>query len=350
MDNKRWNVAVLPGDGIGPDVMNAAMLVLNSTMKKFDIDIKFAFGDAGYNCIKKFGTNLPDITVNMLKKSDCILKGPMTTPEEPGSNVSAAVQIRTMFNLYANVRPIKSMKNIKNFKENVDLVIVRENTEGMYSGKEFRIDDTAIALRIITKKATERIAKYAFHLAEKRKKHLTYVHKQNILKISDGLFNETILEVSKQYPSIKIDDAHVDAMAQWLIKQPEFYDVIVTENLFGDILSDEAAMLVGGIGITPGANIGDNYAMFEPIHGSAPKYTGQDKADPIAMVLSTKMMLEWMGYENAAISIQNAVEKVLEEKKVLTYDLGGKSKCSELGNEIAGKIETTVDSNMQKLK
>lgn len=341
MNNKKWNVAVLPGDGIGPDVMNATMPVLKSTMKKFNINIEFAFGDAGYNCIEKFGTNLPDVTIDMLKKSDCILKGPMTTPEEPGSNVSAAVQIRTMFNLYANVRPIKSMKNIKSFKENIDLVIVRENTEGMYSGKEFRIDDTAIALRIITKKATERIAKYAFQLAEKRKKHLTYVHKQNILKISDGLFNETVLEVSKQYHDIKVDDAHVDAMAQWLIKQPEFYDVIVTENLFGDILSDEAAMLVGGIGIAPGANIGDNYAMFEPIHGSAPKYTGQDKADPIAMVLSTKMMLEWMGYENAAMSIQNAVETVLEEKKALTYDLGGKSKCSELGNEIASKIEKT---------
>lgn len=337
---RSWNLAILKGDGVGPEVIDATLPTIKIIEKKLGIKININYSDAGYHCIKKYGTNLPDKTIKLIKNSDMVLKGPMTTPEEPGSQESAAVKIRKMFNLYANVRPAKSIKGIKSLKDNVDLVIVRENTEGMYSGKEFMIgNDTAVSMRVITKEATERAAKFAFELANKRRKHLTYVHKQNILKVGDGLFNNTIIDVSKRYRSIRIDSAHIDAMAQWLIKQPEIYDVIFTENLFGDIISDESAMVVGGMGIAPAANIGDNYAMFEPVHGSAPKYTGKDIVNPIATIFSIKMMFEWMGYNSAGVLIEKAVNKLIKNGNILTYDLGGKSKCSDVGNEIADIIE-----------
>ncbi len=336
---KVWNVAVLPGDGIGPDVINAALPVINAVNSKFGISMNLKLGEAGFHCIGKEGTNLPAKTTELLKHSDCALKGPMTTPEEPGSEVSAAVKIRKMFTLYADVRPVRNMPHVPSLRKGVDLVIVRENTEGMYSGIEFMEgNETAVALRIITAKASSRIARFAFRLAMRRRRHLTYVHKQNILKLSDGLFNSRVLHASKSFRRVRVDGAHVDAMAQWLIKQPELYDVILAENLFGDILSDEAAMIAGGLGIAPSANIGDKYAMFEPVHGSAPKYAGKDKVNPIAMILSVKMMFEWMGLNNAGAAVGNAVERLLRQGRTLTYDLGGNSKCSEVGNEIASLI------------
>ena len=336
MKNKTWNIAILKGDGVGPEVIDAAISVLDSIKDSYGIHINYRFAAAGFNCIEKYGTNLPQNTIKILKDMDCVLKGPMTTPETPGTPVSAAVQIRKMFDLYANIRPAKNIKGVSSFKTGVDLVIVRENTEGMYSGKELMInDDTAIGMRIITRKATERIARFAFELAMKRKKHLTYVHKQNILKLSDGLFNDVILSVGNKFKKVHLDGAHIDAMAQWLIKQPENYDVIVTENLFGDILSDESAMLVGGMGIAPGANIGDNYAMFEPVHGSVPKYAGKDKVNPIATVRSIKMMLDWMGFEEEALTIEKAIGILVNEKDTLTYDLGGNAKCSQVGDRLA---------------
>ncbi len=340
---KSWNLAILKGDGVGPEVIDAALPTLNVIKNHFNIKINIKYGDAGYYCIKKYNTNLPDKTIALLKDSDMVSKGPMTTPEVAVSPESAAVKIRKIFDLYANVRPAKSIRGIKSLKDNVDLIIVRENTEGMYSGKEFMVgNDTAISMRIITKKATERAAIFAFELARKRKKHLTYVHKQNILKIGDGLFNNTIMEVYKKYKNVKIDSAHIDAMAQWLIKQPEIYDVIFTENLFGDIISDESAMVVGGMGIAPAANIGYNYAMFEPVHGSAPKYTNKDIVNPIATIFSIKMMFEWMGYTNASKLIDDAVNTLIKDGTVLTYDLGGKAKCSEVGQKIAGIIEHNI--------
>ncbi len=338
MTDKNWNVAVLPGDGIGPEVTDAALEVLGAAAKKFKINIKVTFGDAGHDYSLKHNTNLPPKTIELLKKSDCVIKGPMSTLSEPGSDVSAAVKIRKMFELYANVRPAKSMPGVESLKPNIDLIIVRENTEGMYSGEEFMPDkDTAVALRIITRKGSSRVGKFALDLANKRKKHLTIVHKANILKMSDSLFIEAIMHEAKKFKKVKVDDAHVDAMSQWLIKNPEIYDVIVTENLFGDILSDESAMLVGGIGVGPSANIGDNFAMFEPIHGSAPKYTGMDRANPIATIMSIKMMLDWMGYPKAASAVESAVLKSIK-KGIKTVDLGGKSKCSEVGSYIAKNI------------
>ncbi len=334
-----WKVAVLPGDGTGPEIIGAVMPVIDSVNKKFKIDMKLTFGDAGLNCIKRHGTNLPDKTVELLKASDCVLKGPMTTPEGVGSETSAAVKIRKMFDLYANVRPAKSMRGIRALRDDIDLVIVRENSEGMYSGLDFALDkETAVSIMVITKKASERIGRFAFELAKKRKRHVTIVHKGNILKTSNALLKESIERIGKGYKGFQVDDAHVDAMAQWLIKNPEKYDVIVTENLFGDILSDEAAAVVGGIGTSPSANIGDDYAMFEPVHGSAPKYAGQDKMNPIGTIMAAKMMYEWMGEANAASSIENAVKKSVRSK-FRTYDLGGRSKCSEVGRYIAGSIK-----------
>lgn len=338
---KSWKVAVLPGDGTGPELIEASMRVLDQVNRRFRLNIHTEIGDAGFDCIKKYGTNLPKKTISLLKSSDCVMKGPMTTPEGAGSEVSAAVKIRKMFSLYADVRPAKSIPGVWSLKGGIDLVIVRENTEGMYSGIDFMASkDKAIAVRVITRKGSERIGRFALGLAKSRRKHLTIVHKANILKVSDGLFRDTIIKESKRYRGVRVDEAHADAMAQWLIKNPEDYDVIVAENMFGDILSDEAAMIVGGVGVGPSANIGEDYAMFEPIHGSAPKYAGMDRANPIATIMSIKMMLDWMGHGNAAMAVERSVLKSIKDG-VKTVDLGGSSKCSEVGKHIADAISET---------
>ena len=336
---KKWNLAVLPGDGVGPEIIEAAVPIMEAVNERFGIDMNIRMGNAGFDCIREFGTNLPEETINLLKKSDCVMKGPMTTPEGAGSETSAAVRIRRMFDLYANVRPAKSMPGVKGLRDDIDLVIVRENTEGLYSGIDFKIgDDAAASMMVITRKASERIGRFAFELAKTRKKHVTIVHKGNILKTSNALLKDSIEKVGRKYRGFKIDDAHVDAMAQWLIKNPQNYDVIVTENLFGDILSDESAMVVGGIGTGPSANIGERYAMFEPIHGSAPKYKGQDKVNPIGMIMAAGMMYNWMGFENAEKCIEKAVIKSIKAG-VKTYDLGGRGKCSDVGRYIKKEIE-----------
>ncbi|MDQ1279929.1 MAG: Iso dh protein [Thermoproteota archaeon] len=337
-------VAVIKGDGIGPDVVNATLPVLDAVQDAVKgLKLEYTFAEAGLHCIPTYGTNLPEETIKILKSSDCCLKGPVTTPEEPGSPRSAVVQIRTIFDLYANVRPIKTLPSIPSLKPDVDMTIVRENTEGLYSGIEFMTGkDSAIAVRLITRDGSERIARFALNLAMKRKKHLTYVHKGNILKITDGIFKDSVQKIAKEFPEVSVDDMHVDAAAMNLIKRPEYYDVVVATNLFGDILSDEAAEVVGGLGVAPGANIGDNYGMFEPVHGSAPKYTGLDKVNPLAMILASKMMLEWLDFPEAAKKIDDAVNTVLSEGKVLTYDIApagvSPAKCSEMGRRIAKEI------------
>ncbi len=318
--------------------MHASLKVLEAASAKFGLDIRITKGEAGLNCIDKYGTNLPEKTVNLLKASDCVLKGPMTTPEGAGSETSAAVKMRKMFDLYANVRPAKALPGVECLNPKTDLIIVRENTEGMYSGLDFMASkDTAFSVRVITRNGSRRIGKFALELAAKRKRHLTIVHKGNILKVSDELFKSTIMQEAVLFDAVKVDDAHVDAMSQWLIKKPETYDVIVAENLFGDILSDESAMIVGGVGVGPSANIGASFALFEPIHGSAPKYAGMDRTNPIATILSIKMMLEWMGYADAAAAVQEAVEKSIAAG-VKTPDIGGESKCSEVGRHVASLL------------
>ena len=333
-------VAVLPGDGTGPEVVSIAVRVLEAVQEKLGTyKLDLVSGEAGFNAIAKYGTNVPPQTIDMLKTTVACLKGPMTTPEEPGAPPSAALAIRKFFNLYANVRPCSSLPNVPSLKPNIDLTIVRENTEGMYSNIEFDVSEgVAVAMRVISRKASERVARFAFKLADRRRKHLAYVHKANILRRTDGVFNQAILDVSKDFPSVVIEGLHIDNMALQLIKRPETFDVIVTTNLFGDILSDEAAQLVGGLGIASGANMGDNYAMFEPVHGSAPKYAGQDKVNPIATILAGKMLLEYLGERDSARELERAVRLVLEEGKALTYDLGGKARSSEMCQAILDKI------------
>jgi len=304
-----YNIAVLPGDGIGPEVVKATIKVLEAVQEASKgLKLNLRFGEAGYNCIEKYGTNLPEETIEILKETDACLKGPMTTPEDPKAPPSAAVTIRKMFNLYANVRPCKSLPGVQSLNPNVDLIIVRENTEGLYFGEEFEpTPGKGIAIRVVTQAASERVARLAFKLAMKRNRHVTCVHKRNILRIT-------------------------------LIKEPEKFDVIVATNMFGDILSDEAAQIVGGLGLAAGANIGDDYAMFEPVHGSAPKYAGKNKVNPIATILAAEMMMEHLGEKEAARLIHQAVVEVLKEGRIRTYDLGGKSTTQEVGEEIASKI------------
>jgi isopropylmalate/isohomocitrate dehydrogenase-like protein len=337
--SKTYNIAVLKGDGIGPEVTNSTIKVLQAAQDASDLNLNFLYGEAGFHCIEQYDTNLPEETVALLKQTDTCLKGPMTTPETPGAPVSAAVKIRKMFNLYANVRPCRTYPNVEALKPNIDLVVVRENTEGMYSGVEYEVaPGEAVALRIITKKASLLVAEHAFKLAEKRRKHLTYVHKANILRITDGIFNDAVKEAAKNHPDVAVDDIHIDAAAMHLIKKPETFDVIVTTNLFGDVISDEAAQVTGSLGLAAGANIGDKYGMFEPVHGSAPKYTGMNRVNPIAMIMAAQMMLDYLGEKTAATKIESAVMQVLSEGKVRTKDLGGSSTTSEMSEAIASKV------------
>src|SRR6059036_711153 len=316
MSVKTHKIGILPGEGIGPEVVDAALTVLDAIQKVELIRLQYLRGDAGFYCIEKFGTNLPPKTVEMLKGTAACLKGPMTTPEEPGSPRSVAVTLRSIFDLYANVRPARTLPNVSSLKPVIDMIVVRENTEGLYSGKEFEVTpDAGVAMRIITKTASERVARFALDLAMKRRKRLTFVHKGNILKITDGIFKGAVHEVAKSYPQVELEDLHIDAATMQLIKRPESFDVIVTTNLFGDILSDEAAQLVGGLGVAAGANIGDDFGMFEPVHGSAPKYEGQNRVNPVATIESTRLMLEYLGERKATDRVGKATVNVLEEGK-----------------------------------
>jgi isopropylmalate/isohomocitrate dehydrogenase-like protein len=338
--SKTHNIAVLKGDGIGPEITEAAITVLQAVQDTSDLKLKFLYGEAGFHCITEQGTNLPDEAIALLKRTDACLKGPMTTPETPGAPVSAAVKIRKMFNLYANVRPCRTYPNVEALKPDIDLVVVRENTEGMYSGVEYEVaPGVGVALRIITKEASLRVSEFAFKLASKRRKHLTYVHKGNILRITDGIFKDAVKALSPKYPDVTTNDIHIDAAAMHLIKKPETFDVIVTTNLFGDVLSDEAAQVTGSLGLAAGANIGDDYGMFEPVHGSAPKYTGQNRVNPTATIMAASMMLDYLGEKDAAAKIERAVMKVLSEGKVRTADLGGSSTTSEMSCAIASKVK-----------
>src|SRR3989441_1288271 len=339
MTSKIHKIAVLPGDGIGPEVVEATLTVLNAIQKVDDVKLEMLKGEAGFDVISKYGTNLPAKTVDMIKKTDACLKGPMTTPEEPGSPRSVAVTLRSMFDLYANMRPARTLPNVPSLKPNIDMIVVRENTEDLYVGKEFEVvPGVGVAIKINTTKASERIAKFAFDLAMKRRKKLAFVHKANILKLTDGIFKQAVLNIGKMYPGVELEDIHVDAATMQFIRRPESFDIVVATNLYGDILTDEAAALVGGLGVAAGGNIGDHYGMFEPAGGSAPKYTGQNKVNPIAMIEASRMMLDFLEGPEAATKGEKATMKGLEEGKVLTFDLGGTAKTSDMGNAVAQKI------------
>ncbi len=324
-----YKLAVIPGPGIGVEVVSNAVRLLNSTNITFDC----SYFEIGFEVFKKTGTPVPDDVLEGIKKTQACLFGATTTPVGVPGYKSAIITLRRALGLYANVRPAKTYPNVKSMKD-VDLVIVRENTEGMYSGMEFELPDSAYTIRVITRKATERITRFAYDLAMKRNKKVTVVTKANVLRKSDGLFLEVSRKVAEDYPELEVEEAFVDVTAMRLILKPQIFDVIVTSNLFGDILSDETAGLVGGLGLAPSANIGSDYALFEPVHGSAPRLAGKGIANPMATILASKMMLDYLGENRWAERIENAITTVLKEGKVLTPDLGGFSSTTQVTDAI----------------
>ncbi len=334
-----YRIALIHGDGIGPEQTEATTRVLDAVQERFGVDLDLVPVEAGDRCFEKRGTALPDETVKEIKASDACLKAPVG---ETAADV--IVKLRRLLDLYANIRPIKAYPEVPSFSPDIDFVFVRENTEDVYRGIEFLADEnTAVCIRIITKRGSERIARYAFELARDRAKKMqvTMVHKRNVMKISDGLFADTCKAVSKDYPDVKLDELYVDNAAMQIVKRPEAFDVIVTTNMFGDILSDEASMVVGGLGMGPGANIGDNYGLFEPIHGSAPKYAGLQVANPCSMILSARMMFDWLGRKHSDPSCKEASKSIEEvmvdtiKAGIRTQDLGGTAKTLEVGEAIA---------------
>ncbi|HID71766.1 MAG TPA: isocitrate/isopropylmalate dehydrogenase family protein [Thermoplasmata archaeon] len=371
----KYKIAWLPGDGVGNDVMDAAKIVLDA----LELDAEYIQGDVGWEFWKKEGNPLPERTIEILKKTDCCLFGAITSkpkkeakkelaPQLRGKGYeyySPIVNLRQIFDLYTNMRPCKAFEgNPLNYRDDIDLVIFRENTEGLYAGIEFRPvsrelrqilsdynpkmkkfdeispEDMAVTLRVITRKSSERIVRRAFEYA---KEHgypsVTVVEKPNVLRETSGLFVEVAREVHRDYPEIELKEANIDAMCMWLLKNPQNYGVIVTSNLFGDIISDLSAQLVGGLGFASAANIGDNYAIFEPTHGSAPKYAGQYRVNPSAMLMAVKLMLDYLGEKEKAEMIYNGLARTIKEGKVRTYDMGGSSTTLEMAKEVVKNMK-----------
>lgn len=370
----KYRIAWLPGDGVGREVLEAAKIVLD----RLEVDAEYIPGDIGWEFWKKEGNPLPERTLKMLKETDCALFGAITSkpkeeaveelaPELQGKGYeyfSPIVNLRQTFDLHTNLRPCKAYEgNPLNYRDNIDITIFRENTEGLYSGVEFfplpeavfnalnknhpkmkkfekfGLENIAMSTRIMTKMGCERIIRNAFNYAkDNNKKAVTVVDKPNVLRETGGLMVRTARKVSEEYPSIELWETNIDAQCMWLVKNPENYEVLVAENMFGDILSDLSAQLVGGLGFACSGNIGDDYAVFEPTHGSAPKYAGLYKVNPIAMILASKLMLQWLGEVERAKKIDNAVAEVIKEGKTKTYDMGGNSGTLEMARAIAGKI------------
>jgi len=314
-----YTITLIPGDGIGPEVTSAARRVLGSTGLSFTWDVHHA----GAGVVEAAGTPLPASVLDAIRATGIALKGPITTPIGSGFR-SVNVAIRKALDLYANVRPARTMPGLPRSRPSVDVVVVRENTEGLYVGIEHEViaDQATEAIRIITRRASERVVRYAFEYAQRNgRRQVTAVHKANILKVTDGLFLKVAREVAQSYPDIDFQDLIVDNMCMQLALQPEAYDVLVLPNLYGDIVSDLCAGLIGGLGVIPGANIGDDLAVFEPVHGSAPDIAGQDKANPIAAILTGALMLRHLGETDAATRVETAVAEVVAEGAVVTPDL-----------------------------
>jgi isocitrate dehydrogenase (NAD+) len=329
-------VTLIPGDGIGPELAEATTRVLDATGVGFDWESV----EAGESAIAQYGTPLPEQVLESVRRNKVALKGPITTPVGGGFR-SVNVALRQALNLYANLRPARSMKGLETRYEDVDLVIVRENTEDLYAGIEHMVGrDAAESIKIITREASERIARYAFDYAVANGRHkVTAVHKANIMKLSDGLFLESCTTIAGEFAGrIEFEDRIVDNMCMQLVQKPELYDVLVLPNLYGDIVSDLAAGLVGGLGVAPGANIGADAAVFEPVHGSAPKYAGLDKANPTAMILSGALMLRHLGYPDDATRLETAVRAVIAEGKSTTYDLGGTAGTAAYADAIIERL------------
>lgn len=370
----KYKIAWLPGDGIGIEVLEATRIVLD----KIQLDVEYCNGDIGWKFWCAEGDPLPLRTIDLLKNVDAAMFGAITSkpakvaqaelsPELKNKGLtyrSPIVRMRQILDLYNCMRPCKAYPgNPLNFREGIDLVIFRENTEDLYSGVEFNpvsqeladtlakiakpfapfaklpLDQYAISCKINTKMGSERIVRAAFDFARKfKRKKVMIVHKANVVRATDGLFLDVAKEVSRQYPEIPMSDANIDAMTMWLLKNPLTFDVIVAPNLYGDIISDLCAQMVGGLGFGCSGNIGTKFAVFEPTHGSAPKYAGQYKVNPIAAILAAKMMLEWLGETEKARNLEDAVAAVIKEGKVRTYDMGGNSKTFEMAKAIAEKL------------
>jgi isocitrate/isopropylmalate dehydrogenase len=373
-DMAKYRVAWMPGDGVGKDVLDAARIVLD----KIKLDAEYIPAEIGWEFWRNEGNPLPDRTVQILKNTDCALFGAITSkpkeeaeaelsPELKGKGLvysSPIVKLRQLLDLRTNLRPCKAYPgNPLNYRDDIDLTVFRENTEDLYSGVEYfptpdelrttlektnakmkRFSDTpanelAISLRIVTKRASRNIVTDAFEYARKHgKKSVTVVEKPNVIRETSGLFIRTAREVAKNYPDIPLYETNIDAMCMWLIKNPQDYSVLVTSNMFGDIISDLSAQLVGGLGFASSGNIGDNYAVFEPTHGSAPKYAGMYKVNPMATLLTVKLMLDWMGEAANAECLENAIAAVIRDGKVRTYDMGGSNTTLEVARAVAAKM------------
>ena len=370
----KYHIAVLPGDGVGKDVMDAAKIVLDT----IDLDAEYTTGDIGWEFWKKEGNALPDRTLSLLKETDCCLFGAITSkPNEDAQKelsselrnkglvyTSAIVRLRQEFNLHTNIRPCKAYPgNPLNYRDDIDLVVFRENTEDLYAGVEFRplpkqvfdalmthkkmkrfaqipLDEIAVSCRIFTKKACQSIVRQAFEYAkEHKRKSVTLIEKPNVIRETSGMMIEEARKIAQEYPEIKYQETNVDAMCMWLVKNPQDYDVLVSSNMFGDIISDLAAQLVGGLGFASSGNIGDTYAVFEPTHGSAPKYAGMYKVNPMAMLLTVTLMLDWLGEKKPAKKLENAIAQVIKEGKIKTYDVGGSNTSLEVAREVAKKFD-----------
>lgn len=325
------NLTLIPGDGIGPEITDAVVKIL----EKAGVEINWDIQSAGADVAEKEGTPLPDRVIESIKKNKVALKAPVTTPIGKGFR-SVNVQLRKALDLYSNLRPCKNLDGIKTRFDNVDLVIVRENTEDLYAGIERQIDeDTAESIKIITRDASIRICEFAFDYAVKNnRKTVSAVSKANICKLTDGLFLRCAQEVAQRYPQIEYKEILVDNLCMQLVQAPKKFDVLVLPNLYGDIVSDLAAGLIGGLGVAQGANIGKDYAVFEPVHGSAPDIKGQNKANPTALLLSAIEMLKYIGENDAANKIDKALRTVLAQGKVLTADLAGTATTTEFRDEI----------------
>lgn len=330
-----YKVTLIPGDGSGPEVIAAAKRVVEAT----GVAIEWEQAEAGAAMIEKYGTPLPNETIESIRRNGVALKGPVTTPVGTGFR-SVNVAMRKIFDLYANVRPAKTYPGVISRYDNIDLVVVRENTEDLYAGIEHMVgEDAAESIKLITRKGCERIIRYAFDFAVREgRKKVTAVHKANIMKCTDGMFLDIAKQIAKEYPQIEFNDSIVDAMCMRLVMHPEDYDVLVCPNLYGDIVSDLCAGLVGGLGLTPSANIGVSGAIFEPIHGSAPDIAGQHKINPTAAILSASLMLAHLGEAKAAADIEQAVTKVISEGKTLTQDMGGTASTEEFADAVIAAL------------
>jgi len=330
-----YTVTLIPGDGTGPELTEALETVIAAT----GVPIEWERRDAGVDVMERHGTPLPDDVLESVRRNKVAIKGPITTPVGSGFR-SVNVALRKALDLYACLRPARSIKGVRSHFDDIDLVVVRENTEDLYAGIEHVVTpDAAESIKIITRAGTERIVRFALDYARKHgRRKVTAVHKANIMKCTDGLFLRVAREVAEGYPDIEFEDRIVDNMCMQLVQKPELYDVLVLPNLYGDIVSDLCAGLVGGLGVAPGANIGAEAAVFEPVHGSAPKYAGQDKVNPTALLLSGVLLLEHLGEAEAARRVYDAVAAVIGEGKHVTYDLGGAAGTQEYARAVAERV------------